>query len=164
MLATLLHTAFCRGDGGFGAYGHPGDPAPPPPPSVPVTQPDAVLDFVTRPESALIYRLSGDWAQLHADPALARAAGYPRPILHGMATFGIAGYAILKACCTYDPSRLCSIAGRFSSPVFPGETIRTEMWFASPGSPAGSVQFRARVVERGVVVLENGSAEVAERV
>ena len=89
---------------------------------------------------ALIYRLSGDTNALHADPEFAKAAGFPRPVLHGLATFGVAGHALLKAVCGYDPARLTAMAGRFSAPVFPGETIRTEIW-----RDGGVVSFRARV-------------------
>jgi acyl dehydratase len=92
---------------------------------------------------------------LHADPAVAKAAGFPRPILHGLATFGIACHGILKGFCDNDPGRLKSISGRYSAPVFPGETIRTEMWRDGP-----IVSFRARVVERDVVALNNGRCEV----
>jgi acyl dehydratase len=92
---------------------------------------------------------------LHVDPAVAKAAGFPRPILHGLATFGIAGHAILKTLCDYDPARLTAIAGRFSAPVFPGETIRTEMW-----RDGSVVSFRARVLERDVIALNNGRAEI----
>ena len=104
---------------------------------------------------ALIYRLSADPNPLHADPAVASAAGFPRPILHGLATFGVAGHAILKSLCGYDPSRLTAIGGRFSAPVFPGETIRTEIWRDGP-----VVSFLARVLERDVIALNNGRAEV----
>jgi acyl dehydratase len=92
---------------------------------------------------------------LHADPAIAKAAGFPRPILHGLGTFGVAGHAILREMCGYDPARFKSIAVRFSSPVYPGETIRTEMW-----RDGAIVSFRARVVERDVVALNNGRAEI----
>ena len=105
---------------------------------------------------ALLYRWNADMNPLHADPAIAKAAGYPRPILHGLATFGVAGHAILKTMCGYDPSRFKSIAGRFSSPVFPGETIRTEMW-----RDGNVVSFRSRLVERDVIVLNNGRAEIS---
>src|SRR5204862_6099359 len=117
--------------------------------------PDFVCDFATRPEAALIYRLSGDPNPLHVDPDIAKAAGFPRPILHGLATFGIAGHAILKSQCGYDSTRLKSIAGRYSAPVYPGETIRTELWREGP-----VVSFRARVVERDVVAVNNGRAEI----
>ena len=78
---------------------------------------------------ALIYRLSADLNPLHADPEVAKAAGFPRPILHGLGTFGVVGHALLKSVCGYDPApRALRFAGRFSAPVFPGETIRTEIW------------------------------------
>jgi acyl dehydratase len=150
-VATIVQTTFCRGDGGFG-----GPPrVQPPPHPIPERAPDLVCDLPTRPETALIYRLSADPNPLHADPAVARAAGFPRPILHGLATFGVAGHAILKTLCGYDPARLTAIAGRFSAPVFPGETIRTELW-----RDGGVVSFRARVLERDVVALNNGRAEI----
>jgi acyl dehydratase len=150
-IATATQTTFCRGDGGFGG---PPREAPPVHP-IPERAPDCVCDLATRPETALIYRLSGDPNPLHVDPTVAKAAGFPRPILHGLATFGIAGHAILKSLCGYDPARLTAIAGRFSAPVFPGETIRTEIWRDGP-----LVSFRARVVERDVIALNNGRAEV----
>jgi acyl dehydratase len=150
-IATATQTTFCRGDGGFG-----GPPREAPPVhAIPERPPDHVCDLTTRPETALIYRLSGDPNPLHVDPAVAKAAGFPRPILHGLATFGIAGHAILKTVCGYDPARLTAIAGRFSAPVFPGDTIRTELW-----RDGAVVSFRARVVERDVVALNNGRAEV----
>lgn len=153
LLATLTQTTFCRGDGGFGG---PKRDTPPPHP-IPDRAPDIVCDLPTRPEMALVYRLSGDINPLHAEPAFAKAAGFPRPILHGLASFGVAGHALLKSMCGYDPSRLTAIAGRFSAPVFPGETIRTEIW-----REAGAVSFRARVVERDVVAVNNGRAELVE--
>jgi acyl dehydratase len=151
-LATLTHTTFCRADGGFGGPKRPS----PPPAAVPERAPDAVCDLATRPEIALIYRLSGDYNPLHSDPAHARAAGFPRPILHGLATFGIAGRAILQTLCGYDPRRLVAMEGRFSAPVYPGETIRTEMWI-----DGASVSYRTRIAERDVIAISNGRAEIA---
>ncbi len=151
LLATISHNVFCRADGGFGGPKR----VQPPPHVLPERAPDMVVDLPTRPEAALIYRLSGDVNALHVDPAFARAAGYPRPILHGLATFGIAGHALLKAVCGYDPARLTGMAGRFSAPVFPGETIRAEIW-----RDGSAVSFRARVVERDVVAIDHGRAEV----
>ena len=124
LIATVTQTTFCRADGGFGG---PPRQAPEPHP-LPTRAPDAVCDLGTRPEAALIYRLSGDRNPLHAEPAFAKQAGYPRPIMHGLGNFGISGHAVLKTMCGYDPSKLASFACRFSAPVFPGETIRTEMW------------------------------------
>jgi acyl dehydratase len=153
LLATLNQTIFCRADGGFG--GPRRNMAPPH--EVPDRAPDFACDLPTRPEMALIYRLSGDINPLHADPEFARAGGYPRPILHGLATFGAAGHALLKTVCGYQPQRMKAMSGRFSAPVFPGETIRTEMW-----RDCGAVSFRARVVERDVIAINNGRAEIAD--
>ena len=152
LLARLTQTTFCRADGGFG-----GPPrAAPAPHALPERAPDLTCVLSTRPEMALIYRLSGDVNPLHADPEFARAGGFPRPILHGLATFGVAGHALLKSLCGYDPARLTGMAGRFSTPVYPGETIRTDIWRDGP-----AVSFRARVVERDVVAINNGIAVIA---
>ena len=151
LIGTVTQTVFCRGDGGFG-----GPPREAPVPhALPSRAPDAVCDLGTRPEMALIYRLSGDYNPLHAEPAFAKAAGFPRPILHGLGTFGVSGHAVLKTMCGYDPARLISFGCRFSAPVFPGETIRTEMW-----RDGSVVSFRARVVGRDVIAINNGRAEV----
>jgi len=151
LIATVTQTSFCRADGGFG-----GPPREAPAPhELPARAPDAVCDLAIRPEAALIYRLSGDRNPLHADPVVAKLAGYPRPIMHGLGNFGIAGHAVLKTMCGYDPARLASFACRFSAPVFPGETIRTEMW-----RDGSVVSFRARVVERDVIAVNNGRAEL----
>lgn len=152
-LATLKSTTFARGDGGFG-----GPSGPQPEPHVlPHREPDEVCDLPTLPQAALIYRLSGDPNPLHADPQVAAAAGFDRPILHGLCTLGIAGHAILKTYCDYDTARFKSLKLRFSSPVFPGETIRTEMW-----RDGKNVSFRAKVVERDIVVLNNGLSVVSD--
>ena len=151
LLATITHNVFCRADGGFG-----GPKRDTPPPHVlPGRAPDAVVDLPTRPETALLYRLSGDVNALHVDPATARAAGFPRPILHGLATFGVAGHALLRNVCGYDPARLTAMSCRFSAPAYPGETIRTEIW-----RDGGVASFRARVIGRDVVAIDHGRAEV----
>ena len=153
LLATLKSTTFARGDGGFG-----GPSGPQPEPHViPHREPDEVCDLPSLPQAALIYRLSGDPNPLHADPQVAAAAGFDRPILHGLCTLGIAGHAILKTYCDYDTARFKSLKLRFSSPVFPGETIRTEMW-----CDGKHVSFRAKVVERDIVVLNNGLSVVSD--
>jgi acyl dehydratase len=153
LIASVMQTTFARGDGGFGGPPREQHPVH----AIPERPPDWACDLPTRPEMALIYRLSADPNPLHADPAVAKAAGFPRPILHGLATFGVAGHAILRSLCGYDPQKLTAIQGRFSAPVFPGETIRTEMW-----RDGHVVSFRARVVERDVVALNNGRAEIIE--
>ena len=152
-IATITQTTFCRGDGGFGGPAR----EMPPPHAIPERAPDLLCDLPTRPEAALIYRLSGDRNPLHVEPAVAKAAGFPRPILHGLASFGVAGHALLKAVCGYDPARLKAIAGRYSAPVFPGESIRTEIW-----RDGAVVSFRARVAERDVIAINNGRAEVRD--
>jgi acyl dehydratase len=151
LIATVTQTTFARADGGFG-----GPPRESPPVhKLPDRAPDLTCDLGTRPEQAMIYRLSADRNPLHIDPDVAKAAGYPRPILHGLATFGVVGHALLRSACDYDAARVRSFAGRFSAPVFPGETIRTEMW-----RDGDVVSFRALVPDRNVVVMNNGRAEV----
>ena len=151
-LATVTQTTFCRAEGGFEG----GDAPLPAPAAVPERVPDQVCDRPTPAQMALVYRLSADRNPLHADPAVAAEAGYPRPILHGLATLGVAGFAILKTLCDCDPTRLRTLSVRFSAPVYPGETIRTEIW-----RERERIAFRARVLERDVVVLDRGSATLA---
>ncbi|RYD81787.1 MAG: 3-alpha,7-alpha,12-alpha-trihydroxy-5-beta-cholest-24-enoyl-CoA hydratase [Sphingomonadales bacterium] len=152
-VATVRNASFLRGDGGFGGTAE-GQPRPH---AIPDRPADLEHSIATADNQALIYRLSGDFNPLHADPAVAEAAGFPRPILHGLATFGVAGRAVIAALCGNEPERLKRIDVRFSSPVFPGETIRTEIWHEGEGRAA----FRARVVERDVIVLNNGYVEFA---
>lgn len=151
LLCSITSSSMARGDGGFGG----GDVLEKVPYSEPEGPPDAVCDIATLPQAALIYRLSGDENPLHSDPRRAHEAGYPRPILHGRCSFGIAAWALLKHCCDYQPARLKSMSVRFSGPVFPGETLRTEIW-----QSGNSVQFRTSVVERGTTVMTHGLAEI----
>ena len=151
VFCTLTSTTFCRADGGFGGPSGPVRE----PHAIPARPPDMTCDLPTLPQAALIYRLSGDYNPLHADPAYAKKAGFKMPILHGRCTFSVAGHALLRTCCGYDPAKLKSMDGRFSSPVYPGETIRTEMWVDGP-----IVSFRSTVPARNVTVLNNGRAEV----
>ncbi|MGD9861894.1 MAG: MaoC/PaaZ C-terminal domain-containing protein [Pseudodonghicola sp.] len=150
-IATVAGTSFARADGGFGGPAGPLKPVH----ALPETAPQTVFDHATQPGSALIYRLSGDYNPLHADPAVARQAGFDRPILHGLCTLGVAAWSITQALADGDPAALKHLQLRFSAPVFPGETIRTEMW-----RDGDAVSFRARVVERDVVVLNNGLARL----
>jgi acyl dehydratase len=154
-LATVESVYFLRGDGGFSREQGPGDEAAPAASAMPESAPEMVLDLPTRPEQALLYRLSGDMNPLHAEPAFAAKAGFPRPILHGLATWGIAGRGLLQAYADHDPARLSSMRARLSAPVFPGETLRLEGW-----RDGGEIAFRARVVERDVLVLTNGRAGI----
>jgi len=151
LIATVTQTTFCRADGGFGGPPRESPPVHP----IPERKPDLVCDLGTRPEQAMIYRLSADMNPLHVDPEVAKNAGFSRPIFHGLGTFGVVGHALLKSTCDYDPTRVKSFGGRFSSPVFPGETIRTEMW-----RDGDVISFRASVPDRNVVVMNNGRAEV----
>ncbi len=153
LLATVEQTLFLRGDGGFSKNGG-GDEAGSPPPATPERAPDLSIDMPTRPEAALVYRLSGDINPLHVDPEVAARAGFPRPILHGLATYGVACRAIVKGCCGDDPTRLTGFRARLTSPVFPGETLRVEAWREAERQMA----FRCRVLERDLVVLANGLA------
>jgi len=151
LVATVSSASFCRADGGFGGPSGPADPLQ----AIPDTPAHKVCDLPTFLNSALIYRLSGDYNPLHAEPAFAKRGGFDRPILHGRCTYGVACHAIVKEACGYDPTRLKSMNARFSAPVYPGETIRTEMWIDGK-----VVTFRASIPERKVVVLNNGRAEL----
>lgn len=144
---TLSNTIFARGDGGFGG---PRDGAPEPH-QLPTRAPDLVHDCDTRSDQAFLYALSGDRNPLHRDPSIARMAGFPRPILHGLCTYGTACRAIVSTVCKYDATRIIGFDVRFSAPVFPGETIVTEMWV-----DGAVVSFRCRLKERDAVVINNG--------
>ena len=148
-VATIESASLARGHGGFGGK----VTAAPEPHPTPDTPPDATCDLPTPPNLALIFRLMGDENPLHIDPASAKSSGYDRPILHGAATFGIAAHAVLRLAAGYDPARLFSIEARFSRPVFPGDTIRTELW-----RNGEDISFRCRVPARDEVVLTNGRA------
>ena len=149
-LFHVYHTAFARGDGGFGGKGGSGGSGRPPHP-LPERQPDAVCPLSTLPQQALLYRLNGDPNPHNADPAAARASGFDRPIMHGLCTYGFAAHAVAATCCDYGPDPFVSMHVRLSAPVFPGETIVTEMW-----RDDDVVSFRSRVPERDVVVMDNG--------
>jgi len=151
LLCTVTQTVFCRGDGGIGGP-NPARSAAAPPPDRP---PDVISDTKTDPRIALLYRLNGDFNPLHADPAVANSAGFERPILHGLATYGVAGIEVMNAICPGVPDRIKEISARFSSPVFPGETLRTQIW-----QDNNRLQFNVSAVERGTLVLTNGVALV----
>lgn len=155
LLATVTHTTFCRADGGFSARDGKSDAAPPPPARVPTRAPDAVCELATLPQQALLYRLLADRNPLHSDPAAAKKAGFERPILHGLATYGAACHALLRACCDYDPRRLKRLSVRFSAPVYPGETLRFELY-----REGSEIAFRAKAPARDKVVLDCGRAEI----
>lgn len=151
LLARTTSTMILRGDGGFG--GEAGRM--PRPHVVPDREPDAVVVFRTAPQTALLYRLCGDMNPLHADPAIAASAGFQAPILHGLCSFGFAGRAVLQTVCELEPARLKQIQVRFSSPVFPGEELKTQLWFDGE-----IISFRVIVPDRGIVAIDNGRAVV----
>lgn len=151
LLASVHQTHLLRGNGGFGGVDQPA----PAETHWPERAPDASMDLPTRADQGLLYRLSGDLNPLHIDPDVARSAGFDKPILHGSCTFGIAARAVLKLAANDCPARLRRFGARFSKPVYPGETIRTELWWETK-----QILFRARSLERDVVVLDRGTAEV----
>ena len=146
-LATLVASRFARGDGGFGG---PSD-GQAEPHQVPTRAPDRVVDITTRPDQALVYRLCGDRNPLHSDPETAKRAGFPKPILHGMCTYGITCRGVLQTYADYDPTAFRQHAARFSSPVYPGETVTMEMW-----KDGNVISFEAKVKARGATVIRNG--------
>jgi acyl dehydratase len=152
LIASLGIASFLRSDGGFGGSSV-GAPKPHPTPSDRAC--DEAIEYVIRPDQAMLYRLSGDWNPLHIDPVIAREAGFAAPILQGLCTYGFVGRAVLKALCGGSANRLKRVDVRFSSPVFPGETLRVEIWREGPGRAA----LRVRVVQRDVIVLQNGFVE-----
>ena len=151
-LCTLVSTTFARGDGGFGG---PKDGAPEPH-QLPTRAPDHTHACDTRADQAFIYALSGDRNPLHRDPNVAKMAGFPRPILQGLCTYGTACRAVISTICKYDPTKITGFDVRFSAPVFPGETIVTEMWVDGQ-----IVSFRCKLKERDVVVINNGKCTLA---
>ena len=151
LVATVEGSTLARKHGGFGGK----VTQSPIPPAIPDRNPDATCDLPTPPNLALIFRLTGDTNPLHIDPERAKVAGFPRPILHGMAGFGVAAHAILRTLADYQPENLASIEARFARPIFPGETVRTEMW-----QNGSEIAFRCRTVERGEVAIDNGLARL----
>ena len=152
-LATIEHLSLLRGDGGFGrSFG-----AAEPPPPLPSRAADQLVDLPMLERSALIYRLLGDYNPLHIDPTVSAAAGFPRPIVHGLCTYGLVGHAILRGALDYREERMRALRGRFTAPVFPGEMIRIELWQEKAG-----IGVRATAVERAAVVFDRGWAEVVD--
>lgn len=154
-LATVTHTTFCRADGGFGQ----GDAPPEALPAAPARAPDAVRSLAILPQAALLYRLNADPNPLHADPEVARAAGFDKPILHGLCTYGVAARALVDTFADGDGDRLLELNVRFSRPVFSGETLAVRMWRDGSHDGAQRVLFDARIAARDVTVLSNGVAE-----
>ncbi|MFC3078661.1 MaoC/PaaZ C-terminal domain-containing protein [Phenylobacterium terrae] len=146
-VATLTGSTFARGDGGFGGPSE-GQPEPH---EVPSRKPDLSVDISTRPDQALLYRLNGDRNPLHSDPESARRSGFPRPILHGLCTYGITCRAVLQAITDFDPEQIYSHQARFSAPVFPGDVITVDLW-----KDGKNISFEARVKDRNATVIKNG--------
>lgn len=147
-VASLISTYVFRGDGGFGGL--------PPERSdgaLPAGQPDVELVLPILPQAALLYRLNGDMNPLHADPERASAVGFDRPILHGLCTFAMAGRALVEAVAPDAPEALRSMSGRFSRPVYPGETLRVQLWRRDP-----EIRFQVSVDERDMLVMTDGRA------
>lgn len=151
-LATIVASRFARGDGGFGGP----NLTQPDPHTMPSRAPDKIVDITTRPDQALVYRLCGDRNPLHSDPGFAKKAGFPKPILHGMCTYGITCRGVLQTFADYDPAAFRQHIARFSSPVYPGETVTMEMW-----KDGNVVSFEAKVKSRGVTVIKNGKTVLA---
>ena len=146
-VATLTGSTFARGDGGFGGPSE-GQPEPH---AIPGRKADLSVDIETREDQALLYRLNGDRNPLHSDPESAKRSGFPRPILHGLCTYGITCRAVLQAITGFDPDQIMSHQARFSAPVFPGDTITVDLW-----TDGDVISFEARVAARGVTVIKNG--------
>jgi acyl dehydratase len=154
LYSTLVLTLFCRGDGGFGG------PATSPFPlhELPARPCDAEIALKTAPNQAALYRIAmRDRTPLHIDPEVAAAAGFDKPLLHGLCTYGFACRAVMKACCNNDPAKIRSFDVRFTSPVFPGETLVTRIW-----KDGSVVSFESSVLERDVTVLKNGRCEIVQ--
>jgi acyl dehydratase len=147
-LISTTSSAFIRGEGGFG-----GDRGPSATWTRPDRPPDVVTSAATRTDQALLYRLSGDRNPLHSDPTFAARAGFSRPILHGLCTYGVTGRLLLHALCGSDPSRFRSMSGRFSRPVTPGARLTVSAWV--DGSRA---RFQTSD-DDGAVVVDHGELE-----
>ncbi|HQC77568.1 MAG TPA: MaoC/PaaZ C-terminal domain-containing protein [Mycobacterium sp.] len=158
-IAETLTTLVIRGDGGFG--GQPGQRAAAP--EFPDREPDARIALPTREDQALLYRLSGDRNPLHSDPWFAREmAGFEKPILHGLCTYGFAGRALLAELAGGEASRLTAMSARFSSPVFPGETLTTSIWRIAPGRAVYRTEASGPDGATTRVVLDDGVAEYTD--
>lgn len=153
-LCTTENVIFARADGGFGGP----TTSRFTPHVMPERAPDVVHVSETRADQALLYRLNGDRNPLHAEPSFAERAGFPAPILHGLCSYGIACRAVLAEMCGYDPARMQSFDVRFTAPVFPGETIHTDIW-----RDGDIVSFRCRVEARGITLLNNGRCQINEQ-
>ncbi|MFE4503360.1 MaoC/PaaZ C-terminal domain-containing protein [Rhodococcus sp. NPDC056743] len=149
VVGTIESGSFFRGYGGFG-----GDRGPSTTWELPTHKPDHVVTYTTRPDQALLYRLSGDRNPLHSDPSFSARGGFSTPILHGMCTYGYVGRALLHAVADSDPTRFTGMSGRFTKPLLPGQAITTSIWVDGSG-----VRFRT-VDDIGDVVIDHGTATI----
>lgn len=156
LIAETLTTLVIRQAGGFG--GVPGER--PAAPEIPDREPDARVALPTREDQALIYRLSGDRNPLHSDPWFAKEmAGFPTPILHGLCTYGVAGRALIAELGNGVATNVISIASRFTTPVFPGETLTTLIWRTEPGKAVFRTEAAGPDGADARVVLDDGAVE-----
>ncbi|QLL08442.1 MaoC/PaaZ C-terminal domain-containing protein [Mycobacterium vicinigordonae] len=156
VVAETLTNLVIRGEGGFG--GEKGERAAAP--EFPNREPDARIDLPTREDQALIYRLSGDRNPLHSDPWFAtNLAGFPRPILHGLCTYGVSGRALVSELGNGVAANITSIAARFTKPVFPGETLSTSIWKTEPGKALFRTEASGAEGLGARVVLDDGEVE-----
>lgn len=146
---TTRSSVYIRGAGGFGGERGPSGPRN----EAPDRSPDVEISYQTLPDQALVYRLSGDRNPLHSDPEFAKLAGFDRPILHGLCTYGFTGRALLHGLCDGDPARFRSMEARFSSPVYPGDELMVSMWRTGDGEAV----FTTRT-QNGQVVITEGRA------
>ncbi len=128
-LFTTVMSVYIRGEGGFGGDRGPSGTKK----AAPERDPDHTVTYATRPDQALLYRLSGDRNPLHSDPSFAAMGGFDRPILHGLCSYGFTGRALLHTLCGSDPARFAAMEARFSSPVLPGEDLTVKMWVTGSG-------------------------------
>ena len=158
---TSRSSLFIRGAGGFGGPRNPegdeetelaGEP-------LPTREPDEAVTYSTRDDQALLYRLSGDRNPLHSDPAFAKRAGFDRPILHGLCTYGFTGRGLLHTVCGSDPARFGAMRARFSKPTMPGDTLTISVWDIGDRA-AGAYRFRTET-QRGETVIEAGLFRLA---
>ena len=158
---TSRSSLFIRGAGGFGGPRNPegdeetelaGEP-------LPTREPDETVTYSTREDQALLYRLNGDRNPLHSDPAFAKRAGFDRPILHGLCTYGFTGRGLLHTVCGSDPARFGAMRARFSKPTMPGDTLTISVWDLGDRA-AGTYRFRTET-QRGETVIEAGLFRLA---
>jgi acyl dehydratase len=147
---------FIRGAGGFGGPRNPegDDESALASEPLPTREPDEVVSYSTRPDQALLYRLSGDRNPLHSDPTFAKRAGFDNPILHGLCTYGFTGRALLHSVCGSDPTRFGAMRARFSKPTMPGDTLTVSLWDIGDRVP-GAYRFRTET-QRGETVIDAG--------